>query len=61
MQLQLHTIQSFQLIAALTGLIFLQTQLSGGTIMNVNGVLFQLVANMTFMFMFAVVDVGHSF
>lgn len=48
-----------QLIAILTGLIYVNSPSSGAAyIMNTNGVLFQIVVNMTFSFVFAVVNVS---
>uniref|UniRef100_A0A914XPT6 ABC transporter domain-containing protein n=1 Tax=Plectus sambesii TaxID=2011161 RepID=A0A914XPT6_9BILA len=45
------------IVAVLTGLVYFQTTISSQTIININGILFQLVANMNFMFQFAVVEV----
>lgn len=46
-----------QIIALLFGLVYFNTQVSQTTVMNINGLLFQCVANMSFMFQFAAVNV----
>ena len=57
----LMRVRTFQLtiIAILTGLIYVNSPTFGPSyIMNVNGVLFQIVVNMTFSFVFGVVNVN---
>jgi len=56
MLLRVRLFQTF-LIALLLGIVYFDTEIKQTTVMNINGLLFSVVANMNFLFQFAAVNV----